>query len=121
MDPKQIVDAIFSVDMSIRYVGLVGPGPDYDIKASRTREGVESLTPRDKDREFIQVVPKIILGMTERLEDNLGKIRYSMLCFQKLTLVFFETPEYVIVMSLEAGTYVKPIFERVKSLLSLEQ
>jgi hypothetical protein len=121
MDPKQMVDTIFSVDKNIRYVGVVGPGPDFDIKASCMREGVESLTREEKDREFIQVIPELILGMTEKLEDDLGRIRYSLLCFQKLTLMLFKTPEYVIVMSLEAGTFARPVFERIKPLLGLEQ
>ena len=42
MDPEQIVDTIFSVDKNIRYVGVVGKGPDYDVKVSRMRQGLES-------------------------------------------------------------------------------
>jgi len=121
MEPEQIVDAIFSVDENIRYVGVVGPGPDYEIRASCMREGVKSLTPEERDREFIQVIPEIILGIANKLEDDLGKIRYSLLCFQKLTLMLFKTPEYVIVMSIEPGTFARPIFERIKPLLGLEQ
>jgi hypothetical protein len=121
MDPRQIIDAIFSVDKNIRYVGVVGLGPGYEIKASRMREGVESLTREAKDREFIQVIPEIILGIAGKLEDDLGKIRYSLLCFQKLTLMLFKTPQYVIVLSLEAGTFARPIFERIRPLLGLEQ
>jgi len=121
MDPTQIVDTIFSVDKNIRYVGVVGPGPAYIIKESRMREGVKSLTPERKDREFIQVIPEIILGVAEKLEDDLGAIRYSLLCFQKLTLMLFRTREYVIVVSLEPGTFARPIFERIKPLLGLEQ
>jgi len=121
MEPGQIVDAIFSVDKNIRYVGVVGQGPDYEIKASRMRKGVKSLTRKEKDREFIQVIPEIVLGVANKLEDDLGGIRYSLLCFQKLTLTLFKTPEYVIVMSLEAGTFARPIFDRITHLLSLDQ
>ena len=121
MDPTQIVDTIFSVDKNIRYVGVVGPRPYYDIKESRMREGVRSLTSNQKDREFIQVIPEIILGIAEKLEDDLGAIRYSLLCFPKLTLMLFKTREYVIVLGLEPGTFAMPIFERFKPLLGLEQ
>lgn len=121
MDPEQIVDTIFSVEKNIRYVGVVGPAPEYDIKASRMREGVKSLTPQEKDREFIRIIPEIVLGIAEKLQDDLGKIRYSLLCFQKLTLMLFKTKEHVIVISLEAGTFARPIFERIKPLLGLEQ
>lgn len=121
MEPEQLVDTIFSVDKNIRYVGVVGQGPDYEIKASRMRKGVKSLTREEKDREFIQVIPEIILGIANKLEDDLGRIRYSLLCFQKLTLTLFKTPQYVVVLGLEAGTFAKPIFERIKFLLLLEQ
>jgi len=85
------------------------------------REGVKSITPDEKDREFIQFLPEIILGIADKLRDDLGKIRYSLLCFEKLTLMLFKTPEYVLVMSLEAGTFAKPIYERLNSLLDLKQ
>jgi hypothetical protein len=121
MEPKQLVDTIFSVDKNIRYVGVVGPGPDYEIKESRMREGVKSITPEEKDREFIQFLPEMILGIADKLKDDLGKVRYSLLCFEKLTLMLFKTPEYVLVMSLEAGTFARPIYVRLNSLLDLKQ
>lgn len=121
MEPRQIVETIFSVDKNIRYVGVVSSGPDYDIKASRIREGVESLTPEEKEREFIQIIPEIIVGLAEKLEDDLGKIRYSLLCFPKLTLMLFRTAEYVVILSLQAGTFARPIYERIKPLLGLER
>ncbi|MGB9023178.1 MAG: hypothetical protein WCC94_07065 [Candidatus Bathyarchaeia archaeon] len=58
---------------------MVGPGPDYEIKESCMREGVKPLTPEEKDREFIQVIPEIILGIADKLKDDLGNIRYSLL------------------------------------------
>ena len=102
-------------------MAVVGRGPDYEIKESRMREGVKPLTPEEKDREFIQFLPEIILGIADKLGDDLGKIRYSLLCFEKLTLMLFKTKEYVIVMSLEAGTFARPIFDRITHLLSLDQ
>jgi len=121
LEPNQIVDTIFSVDRNIRYVGIVGPKPDREVIVSRMREGVRSLTLEEKDRQFIQFIPEIILGVTEKLEDDLGNIRYSLLCFRKLTLMLFKTQEYVIVMSLEAGTFARPIFDRITHLLGLDQ
>jgi len=121
MDPEQIADTIFSVDRNIRYVGVVGKGPDYDVKVSRMRQDLESHGSDDKVREFIELIPDLILGMAQKLEDDLGKIRYSLLCFQQLTLMLFRTPEYAIVLSLNAGTFARPIFERMKTTLGLGQ
>jgi hypothetical protein len=121
MDPEQIADTIFSVDKNIRYVGVVSKGPEYDVKISRMRQDLESRGSDEKVREFIELIPDLILGMAQKLEDDLGKIRYSLLCFQQLTLMLFRTPEYAIVLSLEAGTFARPIFERIKTALGLEQ
>ena len=120
MEPKQLVDTILSLDKNIRYVGIVGPGPDYEIKESRMREGVKSITPDEQDREFIQFIPEIILGIADKLKDHMGKIQYSLLCFQNAALMLFKTPEYVVVMSLEAGTSARPIYDRLKPLLGLQ-
>jgi hypothetical protein len=121
MEPGQIVDTIFSVDEDIRYVGIVGPEGDREIKISRMRDGAKSLTPEEQDREFIREIPEIILGLCEKLEADLGKTRYSLLCFHRLTLMLFKMQEYVVVMSLEAGTFARPIFDRITHLLSLDQ
>jgi hypothetical protein len=84
------------------------------------REGVKSITPDERGRESIQLLPEIILGIADKLKDHMGKIKYSLLCFGKLTLMLFKTPEYVIVMSLEAGSFTKPIYEQLNSLLDLK-
>mgnify|MGYP001137405985 CR=1 FL=1 len=120
METHQIVETILSADKNIRYVGVVGPGPEYNVLESRMREGVKSLTPDEKDREFIQIIPEIVLGLAQKLEDDLGKIRYSLLCFEKLTLMLLRIPEYVVVLSLEPGTFAKPIYDRLKPLLGVK-
>ena len=120
MDAKQIVDVIFSADKNIRYVGLTGPGPDYEVKASQMRTGVRALTSAEQEQHFIQFIPEIILGIADKLKDDLGRIGYALLCFQKVTLMLFKTPEYIVVLSLEAGTFARPIYERISTLLGLE-
>lgn len=121
MDPSQVADTIFSVDKNIRYVGVVGPGPRHEVIFSSMRERVKPLTPGDKDRQFIRLIPATILGLCQMLETDLGKIRYSLLCFHRLTLMLFNMQEYVVVMSLEAGTFARPIFDRITHLLSLDR
>jgi hypothetical protein len=86
------------------------------------RQGLESRGSDEKVREFIELMPDLILRMAQKLEDDLGKIRYSLLSsFQQLTLMLFRTLEYAIVLSLEAGTFARPMFERIKTALGLDQ
>ena len=85
------------------------------------RQALKSRGSSEKALESIELIPDLMLGMVQKLEDDLGKVRYSLLCFQQLTLMLFRTPEYAIVLSLEAGTFARPVFERIKTTLDLEQ
>jgi hypothetical protein len=114
LKPKELVDKIFSVDRSIRYVGIVGPAPKYELLESRMREDVKSLTPEKIDSEFVEIVPEVILGASEKLEKDLGAIEYSLTRYENVTLVFFKTPEYTVTLSVEPGVVVKPLYERIK-------
>jgi hypothetical protein len=114
LKPKELVDKIFSVDRSIRYVGIVGPAPKYELLESRMREDVKSLTPEKIDSEFVEIVPEVILGASEKLEKDLGAIEYSLTRYKNVTLVFFKTPEYTVTLSVEPGVVVKPLYERIK-------
>jgi hypothetical protein len=114
LKPKELADKIFSVDKSIRYVGIVGPAPKYELLESRMRDDVKSLTPEKTDSEFVEIVPEVILGASEKLEKDLGAIEYSLTRYRNVTLVFFKTPEYTVTLSVEPGVVVKPLYERIK-------
>lgn len=121
LSSNELAEKIFSVDKNIRYLGVTGLGPDYEIKVTRMREGVKSLTPADEDRGFLGFIPEIILGIGDKLKDHLGGVGYALLCFQKVTLMLFRTPECFVVLGLEAGTFARPIYEKLSILLDLKQ
>lgn len=98
-------------------MGIVGPGPKYELLQSRMRQDVKSLTPMKTDNEFVEIVPQVILGASEKLEKGLGEIAYSMTRYRNATLVFFKTPEYTVTLSIEPEIVVKPLFERIKCLI----
>jgi hypothetical protein len=114
MEPKELAEKIFSVDGSIRYVGIVGPAPRYELLESRMREDVRSLTPKKTETEFVEIVPQVILGASEKLEKDLGAVEYSLTRYRNVTLVFFKTPEYTVTLSIEPGVVVKPLYERIR-------
>jgi hypothetical protein len=98
-------------------VGIVGPGPKYEVLESRMRQGVKSLTTIKTDNEFVEIVPQVILGVSEKLEKGLGEIAYSTTRYRNATLVFFKTPEYTVTLSIEPETVVKQLYERIKCLI----
>jgi hypothetical protein len=118
LKPKELADKIFSVDTSIRYVGIVGPAPRYELLESCMREDVKSLTPDRTDSEFVEIVPQVILGASEKLEKDLGAIEYSLTRYRKVTLVFFKTPEYTVTLSVKPRVVVKPLYESIKRMIA---
>ena len=120
MRPQELADRVFSLDKAIRYVGVVSPGPKYELLESRMREGISSLTPKKTHDEFVETIPLFILGAAERLEKDLGSIQYSLIRYESVTLVFFKTQEYIITMSVEPGFLVKSLYDRVSSALQSE-
>jgi hypothetical protein len=72
-------------------------------------------------RQIVDTIFSVDRNIQRKLEDDLGKTRRSLLCFHELALILFKTPQYVIVLSLEAGTFPRPIYERLNSLLDLKQ
>ena len=100
-------------------MGIVGPGPKYELLESRMREDVKSLTPMKADDEFVEIVPQVILGASEKLEKDLGEIAYSMTRYRNATLVFFKTPEYTVTLSVGPEIPVEALYERIRlSILS---
>lgn len=117
MSPRELADKIFSVDKTIRYVGIVGPGPQFRLLESRMRSDLKSLTPETTDREFVELIPQLMVGAAEKLENDLGSIKHCLISYEKVTLAFFKIPEYTVTLSVEAGTVVPHVIERIKSAL----
>jgi hypothetical protein len=117
MKPSEIVDRLFEADKSIRYVAVVGPAPNYELLESRMREGLKSLTEEKTDRDFVGIIPVVMLGASERLEKDLGEVILCTMRYEKATLAFFRLKEYIVTLGLEPGVYVLPIVQRIKSEL----
>jgi len=119
MEPRELVNKIFAADKNIRYVGIIGPGPKYNLLESHMREGVRSVTPERTDKEFAEIIPPIMLGAAERLEKDAGSIIYSVIRYQKVTLMFFKLPKYTVMLSVEPGIYLMPIYKSIQTLLGI--
>ena len=115
MTPKELAEKIFSVDKSIRYVGVLG-GPKNELLESHMRDGVTSLTQEKDDQWFVEIMSPVILGAAEKLEKDLGRITYSLIRYKNVTLVTLKIQEYVIILSVEPGVIVKHLYERIKAL-----
>lgn len=55
LDAKKFAEETLRRDSRIRYVGIVDR--QFNVLVSQMRQGVDSLTPADSDRKFVQLMP----------------------------------------------------------------
>ena len=119
MDIQRFVEEAFKKDGRIRYIGIVDR--QFHVLVSKMREGVESLTPPETDRHFVQLMPPIILDSVEKFSTLLGVVESVTVRYEKVLLVFFTKDDYVIVLSFNADIqrpFMSALTEWVESLAS---
>jgi hypothetical protein len=109
----------FKKDNRIRYVGIVDR--QYHVRFSKMRPGVASITPDDSDRNFVQIIPPIIVDAVEKFSPLLGVVESVTVRYEKVFLVFFAKGDYVIVLSFNPDVqrpFMSALTEWVQSLAS---
>ena len=99
MDTKEMVERILGIHPQIRYVGIVDN--EYHLLESRQREGIDSIAPEQVERNFISIIPPIIVDAVRKLEPYCGTTRTVSIRYDKLLLIFYQTEKYVIVLSFD--------------------
>lgn len=120
VDAEKFAEEAFKKDAGVRYVGIVDR--QFHVLVSKMREGVQSLTSSESDRNFVQLMPPIILDAVEKLSPFLGVVESVIVRYSKVVLVFFTNRNYVIVLSFNANVerpFMRALTEWVESLASL--
>jgi len=97
MDPEKFTEEAFKKDSRIRYVGIVDN--TFHIVLSKMREGVQSVTTEEQERNFVQVMPPIIVDAVEKLQPALGKMDNVTVRYEKVLLVFFRVQNLTVIFS----------------------
>ena len=97
MDADRFAEEAFKKDSRIRYVAIVDR--QFHVLVSKMREGVESITSVESDRNFVQLFPPIILDSVEKFSRLLGVVESVTVRYEKVLLVFFTKGDYVIALS----------------------
>jgi hypothetical protein len=97
LDAKKFAEEALKKDGRIRYVAIVDR--QFNVLVSQMREGVASLTPAETDRNFVQLMPPIILDAVEKLAPLLGTVESVTVRYEKTLLVFFSKGNYAVVLS----------------------
>lgn len=93
----------------------------FHVLVSKMRPGVPSVTRDDSDRNFVQIIPPIIIDAVEKFSPLLGVVESVTVRYEKVFLVFFAKGDYVIVLSFNPDVqrpFMSGLTEWVQSLAS---
>jgi hypothetical protein len=96
---NQLTESIFGLDTRIRYVAILDGR--YDLIQSKMRNGLSSITPDATDREFMSVVPAIVLDAVEQLIRYCGDLSRVTVRYEKVVLVFYQVANKTVALSVE--------------------
>ena len=116
---EKFAEEAFKKDSRIRYVGIVDR--QFRVLVSKMRPGVASITTDDSDRNFVQLMPPIIIDAVEKMSPLLGVVESVTVRYEKLFFVFFAKGSYVIVFSFNPDVqrpFMSALTEWVQSLAS---
>ena len=99
MDVDKFAKEAFKRDSRIRYVGVVDN--EFHILCSKMREGVVSVTTEEEERNFVQLMPPILVDAAEKMQSVLGTVESVTIRYAKVLLVFFRIGEVVITLSFD--------------------
>jgi hypothetical protein len=112
MDVERFADEVSKIDVGIRYVGIVDA--QYRVLVSKMRAGIGSLTSARAERDFVSIMPPIIVDAVEKLEPHLGTVESVSIRYEKALLLFQRVNELVLVMSF-GPEVVTPFLSRISS------
>jgi len=120
LDVKKFAQETFKIEPRIRYVGIVDN--EFHVLLSEMREGVPSVTTDEQERNFVQIMPPIIVDAVEKMQPILGKLDRVTVRYEKVTLMFFRLEEFVVVLSFEPksnATFSASISESMRKIAPL--
>ena len=98
MNVEKFAAEAFRNEPKLRYVGIVD---NFHIVLSKMREGVQSLTTDQDERNFTQIMPPIIIDAVEKMQPMLGKLNSVTIRYENVLLVFFRMQGLVVVFSFD--------------------
>jgi len=110
MNPETFVQEMFKVDRSIRYIAIVDN--EYHVLASTQREGVPSFTTDETERNFVSIVPQIIIDSVHKLSQFLGEVNGVTAHYQKALVIFYPFGNLVVVISFQKEVET-PFYDRI--------
>lgn len=110
MDIEVFVREMLKSEPTIRYVGIVDT--EYHVLASKQREGIVSYTSDETSRNFVSIVPQIIVEAVEKLSPFLGQVTGVTAHYQKALVVFYRIGNLIVIISFQPEQET-PFYDRI--------
>jgi len=114
LDAQKFADEVFRNEPRVRYVGVLDN--ELHVLVSKMRAGVGSLTSDTGDRQWLQLVPNILIDCAEKLSPKLGVVESVTIRYEKLFLVFFRLENLTIALSFEP-TIIRPFMSALGEMM----
>lgn len=110
----QVAKRFFDADEKIRYVGIVDNR--FRIIHSENRPGVSPMAQSDTERNFVSIVPRIMVEGAAKLEQQCGLMIGLQIQYKKVILTIHSVGEYVVVLSFDPSVET-PFLSRINQLV----
>jgi hypothetical protein len=120
VDVEKFAEETFRADPRIRYVGVVDN--QFHILLSKMRESVQSITTDEQERNFVQIMPPIIVDAVEKMQPILGKLDNVTVRYEKVLLVFFRMAGHTVILSFNSNVstpFMSSLSDSMKKIDSL--
>ncbi len=100
---------IFGLDARIRWIGI--SNERGEVLFSEMRPGVQSITPAEADREFVEFGALVVLSIFEKFAPHAGKISRCVVRFEKLAFIVRRLREGIMALSTEPSVNATEVAE----------
>ena len=97
MNVDAFVEEMLRINIAIRYVAVVDN--EYNLLVSSQRPGTPSFTTEESDRNFMSIIPPIIVEAVDKLRPFLGAMEAFRVRYKKALLMFHRAGNLIVVLS----------------------
>jgi hypothetical protein len=110
LNTEAFIQELFKSESTIRYVAIVDT--EYNVLASKQREGIRSLTTEEAARNFVSIVPQIIVESVDKLSPFLGRVAGITAHYQNALVVFYSFENLIVIISFQPEQET-PFYDRI--------
>jgi hypothetical protein len=90
---------VFRLHPKIRWAGLVSE--KGEVAFVKMRPGVNSLSPEEEDRSFMEMNPLLILGAGSRLSKWAGEVESIAIRYEKIVMYLMRKHERILALTMD--------------------